>query len=173
MIDIAKLSEPINPADIQLRVGMAGKNSRGVWCTLLAYKDSRVDVARLNEVCGMYWSNSYRYDEHDNLICSLSIYDEETKQWITREDVGTESNTEKEKGSHSDALKRAGFRWGIGNELYQMPLLYISLNDGEYTERNGKYQPRLFGWSLSYDKGYVIVKDKKGTERAKQKWDKA
>jgi hypothetical protein len=46
-------------------------------------------------------------------------------EWVTREDVGTESFTEKEKGSYSDSFKRAGFRFGIGIELYTAPHIWI------------------------------------------------
>ena len=46
-----------------------------------------------------------------NLFCTLSIWDNDKKEWVSKQDVGTESNTEKEKGQASDAFKRAGFNW--------------------------------------------------------------
>lgn len=51
---------------------------------------------------------------------------------MKKQDVGVESNTEKEKGQASDAFKRAGFNVGIGRELYSAPFTYVELNDGEW-----------------------------------------
>ncbi|NOW12590.1 hypothetical protein B0H35_000004 [Clostridium acetobutylicum] len=48
--------------------------------------------------------------------------------WISKQDVGTESNTEKEKGQASDSFKRACFNFGIGRELYTSPFIWIGLN---------------------------------------------
>lgn len=76
-----------------------------------------------------------------NLFCNVSIYDEEKKIWITKQDVGTESYTEKEKGQASDAFKRACFNWGIGRELYTSPFIWISdsaVTLKEKTGQNGK-----------------------------------
>lgn len=61
-----------------------------------------------------------------NLFCNVSIYDEAKKEWVTKQDVGTESYTEKEKGQASDAFKRACFNWGIGRELYTAPFIWIT-----------------------------------------------
>ena len=69
-----------------------------------------------------------------------------------KEDCGTESFTEKEKGEASDAFKRAGFRWGIGIELYNSPRIMIPVK----TVENGKggYQMKdkweLFGSYVSH-----------------------
>ena len=66
--------------------------------------------------------------------------------WVCKEDTGTESNTEAEKGLASDSFKRAGFNWGIGRELYTAPLIYVKSEDktGEnyaIKEFNGKFTP--------------------------------
>ena len=68
----------------------------------------------------------------------MSIWDDEKAQWISKEDTGTESNTEAEKGLASDSFKRACFNWGIGRELYTAPKIFINLNDGEFTNSGGK-----------------------------------
>ena len=60
------------------------------------------------------------------------------KQWIAKEDTGTESNTEKEKGLASDSFKRACFNWGIGRELYTAPFIYISADKVKIEPKNGK-----------------------------------
>jgi hypothetical protein len=57
------------------------------------------------------------------------LWDKEKQQWISKEDTGTESNTEKEKGLASDSFKRACFNWGIGRELYSAPNIKIKPED--------------------------------------------
>jgi hypothetical protein len=71
----------------------------------------------------------------------VSIWDDAKKQWISKEDTGTESNTEKEKGLASDSFKRACFNWGIGRELYSAPFIWIKAADCKIEQgRNGKPQ---------------------------------
>ena len=96
-------------------------NEKGI--SLLLYKDARVDQDILDETVGpMNWQRKH---SRDNANCIVSIWDEDKKQWIEKEDTGTESNTEKEKGLASDSFKRACFNWGIGRELYTAPFIWI------------------------------------------------
>ena len=95
--------------------------------SLLLYKDARVDQNILDETVGeMNWQKSY---SRENANCTVSIWDEAKKMWISKEDTGTESNTEKEKGLASDSFKRACFCWGIGRELYSAPPIWIRPED--------------------------------------------
>ena len=100
-------------------------NQYGV--SLLLYKDARCDQNILDEtVTPMNWQ---RHHSRDNANCIVSIWDAEKKQWIEKEDTGTESFTEKEKGLASDSFKRACFNWGIGRELYTAPNMFIFKKD--------------------------------------------
>lgn len=93
-------------------------------CSILLYKDARVDQNILDEtVRPMNWQ---RHHLRDNANCIVSIWDEDKAQWIEKEDTGTESNTEAEKGLASDSFKRACFNWGIGRELYTAPFIWIT-----------------------------------------------
>ena len=92
---IQLLSEPLNKDDIEFRIGQSSPKAKGF--SLLAYKTARVDMKRLNEVFGLKWSNKYFYDDKGILACEISVYDSNTSQWISRTDVGTESQTEAEK----------------------------------------------------------------------------
>lgn len=77
--------------------------------SLLLYKDARVDQDILDETVGpMNWQREHL---RDNANCKVGIWDDEKKQWVWKEDTGTESNTEKEKGLASDSFKRACFNW--------------------------------------------------------------
>lgn len=105
--------------EIDCRVSTVKENG----CSLLLYKDARCDMNILDETVGaMNWM---RQHSRDNANCIVSIWDEEKEQWIPKEDTGTESFTEKEKGLASDSFKRACFNWGIGRELYTAPFIWI------------------------------------------------
>lgn len=72
--------------------------------------------------------NWKREHSRENANCIVSIWDNDKAQWISKEDTGTESNTEKEKGLASDSFKRACVNWGIGRELYTSPFIWIPSN---------------------------------------------
>lgn len=105
--------------EIDCRV--ASCNEYGV--QLLLYKDARCDQNILDETVGaMNWQRKHT---RDNANCIVSIWDEDKKQWIEKEDTGKESFTEAEKGLASDSFKRACFNWGIGRELYTAPQMFV------------------------------------------------
>ena len=125
-------------SEIECRVQSVKKTNRGVGCILLLYKDARVDMKLLDETYGpANWQRTHEVI-NGNLFCNIEIWDNEKKQWVKKQDVGTESYTEKEKGQASDSFKRAGFNWGIGRELYTAPFIWIDLKDGEHYEKDGK-----------------------------------
>lgn len=131
------------PSEIECRVAQCGKNKNGAWCSILLYKDARVDMRILDEVYGpMNWQREHTLIG-DRLYCTISIWDEEKEAWIKKQDVGTESFTEKEKGQASDSFKRAGFNVGIGRELYTAPKIFINLAQGEYRESGDKVYPSI------------------------------
>lgn len=144
----------LNANEIDCRV--ATINQKGL--TLLLYKDARVDQNILDEKVGaMNWQ---RHHSRDNANCIVSIWDDEKKQWIQKEDTGTESNTEKEKGLASDSFKRACFNWGIGRELYTAPFIWISAEDADIKQGgNGKFQcyDKFIVEQIIYDENRTIV----------------
>lgn len=162
----------LKASEIDCRIQSIGQNKTGaVGTTILLYKDARVDMNILDETVGaMNWQRGHSIID-GNLYCTISIWDEEKEQWIAKSDVGTESNTEKEKGQASDSFKRAGFNWGIGRELYSAPFVYIQLDKSEYKERNGKLtsNAKFKVKDISYDESRNIVRlivvDSKGKVR--------
>lgn len=103
---------------------------------LLLYKDARCDMAILDETFGsMNWKREH---SRDNANCTVSIWDEEKKQWVSKEDTGTESYTEAQKGLASDSFKRACVNWGIGRELYTSPFIWITPQLCEIKTENNK-----------------------------------
>ena len=152
--------------EIDVRVAMEGDG----WISLLLYKNARVDMDILDETFGpMNWQ---RHHSRDNANCIVSIWDNEKQQWIDKEDTGTESNTEKEKGLASDSFKRACVNIGIGRELYTSPTIFIKQKDNkgeinyEIQEKNGKTRckTRFNVYAIEIKNkvitGLVIVNDK-------------
>lgn len=107
--------------------------------SLLLYKDARVDMNVLDETFGVTgWQRTHELIG-DRLYCTVSIYDEDKKQWISKQDVGTESYTEKEKGQASDSFKRACFNIGIGRELYTAPFIWVNASDCNIKVKDGRW----------------------------------
>jgi hypothetical protein len=164
-----KLNTPLNIDEIDFRVQSVNK---GGYATILAYKDARVDMKRLDDVYGAeFWQK--KYDLIDNhLFCSVGIFNKEINQWIWKQDVGTESMAEKEKGEASDAFKRACFNLGIGRELYDYPMIQVKLNDSEFDKATGKptfnFKLKEWVWQSEFKDGKLILliaKDNNGIVR--------
>ena len=84
--------------EIECRIATVKSNG----LSLLLYKDARCDMNILDEEIGP--ENWQRHHIRENANCIVSIWDENKKQWIDKEDTGTESFTEKEKGLASDSF---------------------------------------------------------------------
>lgn len=141
----------------EIDVRVATCSEKGV--SLLLYKDARCDMNILDEtVKPENWQRSHELI-NGNLFCNVSIninYDKEKEPvWVSKQDVGVESYTEKEKGQASDSFKRACFNWGIGRELYTAPFIWVNAADANIVENKGK--------KTTYDKfcvEQIIIKDK-------------
>lgn len=124
--------------EIECRIGTM--NERGL--SLLLFKDARVDQKVLDETfTPMGWKRSHQLI-NGSLFCTVEVWDESKGQWVGKQDVGTESYSEKEKGAASDSFKRACFNWGIGRELYTAPFIWIPSDVAEIQKKDGKYMTR-------------------------------
>lgn len=138
-------------------------------CSILLYKDARVDMNILDETVGVTnWKRSHQLIG-DRLYCTVEIWDGEKQEWIAKQDVGTESYTEKEKGQASDSFKRACFNLGIGRELYTAPFIWIPSTLCSVVARGDKFTTydRFKVTAIGYDKNgsinkITIVNDKTG-----------
>ena len=123
--------------------------------SILLYKDARCDMRILDSVFGIYGWQRLNELIDGQLFCTVRVQNPETKEWISKQDVGTESYTEKEKGRASDAFKRACFNIGIGRELYTAPFIWITWKGNEYN--NGKPRIDLKVKSIKYNSRREIV----------------
>lgn len=129
---------------------------------LLCYKDARVDMDILDETYGpMGWQRTHEFKD-GKLYCTVSVWDDKKGCWISKEDVGTESNTEAEKGQASDSFKRANFNWGIGRELYTAPFIWIDASKCNVrdTGRKDKYGTPIFTCNDSFSVASITIENK-------------
>ena len=168
-MSIDDLSKPLKIDQIEFRVQSINK---GGYATILAYKDARVDQQRLDDAVGpLGWQRRHTSGNHN---CIVSVWCDHKKEWVQKEDTGTESNTEAAKGLASDSFKRACFNWGIGRELYDYPVIQIKLDEGEWELNNGKpkatWNLKLKQWrwysEFTEDKlTWLAAKDQNGKTR--------
>lgn len=127
----------LDAKEIECRVQSVKSNG----LVLLLYKDARCDMNILDEAVGVDgWQRRHEI-VNGNLFCNVGIRFERkdgSAEWVWKQDVGTESNTEKEKGQASDSFKRSCFNWGIGRELYTAPFIWVNAADCNIKEFNGK-----------------------------------
>lgn len=117
---------PFNPKRISWRVGSTNKEkNKGI---ALAYIDARDVMVRLDEVFGIDgWSDSYQETTSGRLICTLSVF--LNGQWIDKSDGAGDTQVEGEKGAISDAFKRAAVKFGIGRYLYELPNVWVEIDE--------------------------------------------
>ena len=150
------LFRDLKAEEIDCRIAQVKANG----LSLLLYKDARVDMDILDENVGpMNWQRKHT---RDNANCTIEIWDKEKGQWVSKEDTGTESFTEKEKGLASDSFKRAGFNWGIGRELYTAPFIWIKSGDCniEDSGRKDSYGNTIFTCKDKFCVDAIQIKDK-------------
>lgn len=154
----------------QIEVRPTDTATRGK-ATLLLYIDSRSATDILNETFGAYdWQMEYKA-VGNQIYGRLSIWDEDKKMWIAKEDTGSESNIEGGKGQSSDILKRCLARLGC-DFLYHTPKVKIDCpdkyyfkfyKDGREVEKmNMSFQVKEIEWDENKNCKKLIIADKWG-----------
>ena len=126
-------------------------NEKGL--SLFLFKDARVDQRILDETFTPFgWKRTHQCID-GNLYCTVEIWDEEKGQWIAKQDVGTTSYSEKEKGQASDSFKRACFNWGLGRELYTAPFIWVPATKVNIQRQGDRYTTtnKFFVHSIGYN----------------------
>ena len=99
------------------------------WVQILLYKTSRVDMQILTEMYGQRWKSEYNM-VGDSLFCTISVYDQELGEWISRSDCGEkDAGISEDKSWATSAFKRAATQFGIGIELYNTPRIRLTANE--------------------------------------------
>ena len=116
--------------DIDVRIGQKSKKDPNK-VSLLLYQDARCGMKYLDQVVGVgNWQKRY-YECKGLVICAVSIYDEEKKQWVEKSDTGSAGDFEVEKSLASDSFKRVCVCWGLARELYTAPDIWVK-TEGNY-----------------------------------------
>ena len=131
---------------------------------VLLYKTARTDMDLLDETVGPErWTCEYS-EIKGNLFCRIGILCEHEDgsfipaEWVYKEDCGIESREDdgnEKKGEASDAFKRAGFRWGIGRELYSAPFIFIPAD--KCNIENGRCYDTFSVEKIAYDENRRIM----------------
>lgn len=124
----------LSASDIEVKIKKVAEGG----AVALLYKTARTDMAMLDEHVGpLNWQSSYE-EIKGNLYCTISVWDADKGMWVGKSDCGIESREDGEgnekKGEASDAFKRAGFRWGIGRELYSAPFIFLKVATKKVSE---------------------------------------
>ena len=150
-----KLDDLKRPLDIEYVDFRIQSINKGGFAVLLAYKNARVDMERLDEVCGPEnWQRDHK-EYKGNIYCGIGIKCND--EWVWKWDAGAESFSDKEKGEASDSFKRAGFNWGIGRELYNYPFIQIKLHsdefkvEGDRAKQTWKLKLKEWDWVMRFD----------------------
>jgi hypothetical protein len=145
---LPELRRPFASSAVKWKIQTAGPKGRPAeYAIVIGYIDARLVSARLNKVVGGNWSEKpIRIEGQGNaLMYELTVFDQ------THVDVGIGQGNDSDmklKAVHSDALKRAAVRFGIGESLYAAPQITLKVtedgaetNDGVPTlkrRRDGK-----------------------------------
>lgn len=132
---MARMFRFLTADEIEVKVKQV--KEKGLVCLL--YKTARTDMDLLDETVGpANWENDYR-EIKGNLYAGIGIRQDDGRM-VWKWDCGIESREDGEgnekKGEASDAFKRAGFRWGIGRELYTSPFIWISAQCADIKANN-------------------------------------
>lgn len=149
-----KLFRLLRADEIECRVSRV--TEKGV--VLLLYKTARTDADLLDETFSPWgWQNGFQLID-GVLYGGIGIKDD-SGNFLFKWDAGTESNTEAEKGRASDAFKRAGFKWGLGRELYSAPFVFIPA--AKCNIKNGKCYDNFEVGAIGYDEqeriNYLVI----------------
>ena len=132
--------------EIEVRVQQVTERNDKAKALLLLYKNARVDMDMLDERFGcLGWQREHTFKNNKN-YCKVSVYDDKKQMWISKEDVGVESNTEETKGEASDSFKRACVNLGIGRELYTTPSIAINITKDEWHINQKSGKPAINNW---------------------------
>ena len=167
---VKKLSEPF-PIDRVKWLPAFGFKKGAKATPVLGYVDARTIVERLDEVVGSgRWSDSYlpvtvttneRISTKDVSFKTLTLEQQNSGfptsyggiectlvvLGVKKSDVGSPSFSDQLKGAYSDALKRAGVKFGIGEYFYRLGTQFAKFDDyNKLVEA-----PKLPDWALPRD----------------------
>lgn len=126
MINFERLKEPFYSYHVNWKVQSRNKNkTKGMMVT---YVEGRPIMDRLDEVVGPEnWKDEYLVSPNVGIICTLYIKID--GEWVGKSDGAPFTDVEATKGAITDAFKRAAVKWGIGRYFYDIPVVWVDLDE--------------------------------------------
>jgi len=123
--ELSKLNVATPKDEIKYRPGSTFNWAEKKYARMLAYVDARYIQDKLDEIVGIgNWGNQFHRDEKGILYCTITIKfirEDGSVDYVSKTDVGTESNVEQQKGEVSDSFKRCAVHFGLARDLYNLP----------------------------------------------------
>jgi hypothetical protein len=140
----AALAAPFDQSEVKFKPAIVS----GSRAMALAYVDARAIQDRLDDVLGVAgWQDEYEMLPDGSVLCRLKC--KIGGEWITKMDVGGQSEQPDEGDRHkaavSDALKRTAVKFGVGRYLYRLPRQWV---DYDSSKRQFTKTPTLPGAAL-------------------------
>lgn len=136
MTDFAKLQDSKKlREELGLQIRWRALTNKGGITKLCAYQDSRDVQKVLDHVCGITGWENEPMNLNGKLYMQIRIKTD--SGWVSKADVGTETNVEAVKGEASDAFKRAAVMFGIFRDLYDMDYIVLKNNGREPVTEDG------------------------------------
>jgi len=120
------------------------------------YVDSRAIQKRLDNVLGpLNWKNQYVAWHGNAQLCGIAVYNPERNEWVGKFDGSECSDIEPIKGGLSDSMKRAACMWGIGRYLYDIPGVWVEVEQrGKGSYIKDSQQSKL---KAAYEKSVATI----------------
>ena len=124
---MVNLIDEFTDAELEWKPQTVGISASGPWAMVLCYVSARAIQDRLDAVYGVTgWKDAYRFESHGT-VCTLSVFDDTKKEWISKENGSQETDIESFKGGISSAFKRvASSGFGIGRYLYSLDVKFAN-----------------------------------------------
>ncbi|RKJ74881.1 hypothetical protein D7X33_19000 [Butyricicoccus sp. 1XD8-22] len=139
------LAAPFKDNEIEWRAQTFSSKGNGVQVLVLPYIESRAAMNRLDDIVGANWKDEYTVIEINGqkaFQCAISIKIDD--EWITRTDGAEATDFESVKGGYSSAFKRAAVKWKIGRSLYDLPKIWLPLQQTGQVYVSGKDKNKNF-----------------------------
>jgi hypothetical protein len=164
-----RLAAHFDPQEIEWRIGSVNKAK--MQAMALAYVDARLVRSRFNEVCGAFWQSRFRSCGGSLVTCEIGL--KIGADWVWRGDGAGEAELREgtrehqkeqqldmaQKATFSDAFKRAGYTWGVGEYLYSLkpPWVPVEMDFGRMVLAKAAY-PQLRDYLASAARQMKTVK---------------
>jgi len=163
---------PLTKEMVGVRINTIQNTQSGYYANLLLHQEPRASMKVMDELYPG-WQRTHQ-EIGGQMFCTISVFDKELGTWISRQDVGSAGEFEKDKSKATDSFKRAVVNFVPAlRALYYAPQIRIKLNDNEVSQGNtGNYRcyTKFVATELAFDFEKqeftsLVITDDKGNVR--------